>query len=186
VFKRRDYGSFLMIRVEPGDMPGQLAAIRGLFQRGYPGLPFSYGFVDQDLDKLYQSETRMGMLFRVFALLAIVISCMGLFGLATFATRRRTREIGVRKVLGATESRIVALLAREFLMLVMISLLVAFPIAWYTMHFWLQEFVYQIRISVWVFAAAGVAALLVAFATLAYQTIRAAKANPVKALRAEY
>ena len=127
----------------------------------------------------------MGSLFNAFSVLSIMISCLGLFGLATFATQRRTKEIGVRKVLGAGEAGIVLLLSKEFLRLVAISLLVAFPIAWYTMHQWLQGFVDRITISGWVFAAAGAMALLVAFVTVSYQTVKAAIANPVDSLRSE-
>jgi ABC-type antimicrobial peptide transport system permease subunit len=125
----------------------------------------------------------MSTILRGFSILSIVISCLGLFGLATFATQRRTKEIGVRKVLGAGEARIVVLLAREFLGLVAISLLVAFPVAGFLMHQWLQGFVDRVSISGWIFAAAGVSALLIAFVTVSYQTIRAALANPVDALR---
>jgi ABC-type antimicrobial peptide transport system permease subunit len=127
----------------------------------------------------------MGTLFNVFSVVSIVISCLGLFGLATFATQRRRKEIGVRKVLGAGETGIVALLAKEFLQLVAISLLIAFPVAWYAMNQWLRGFVYKVNVSVWVFVGAGVAVLLVAFVTVSYQTIKAAMANPVRSLRSE-
>jgi ABC-type antimicrobial peptide transport system permease subunit len=127
----------------------------------------------------------MGKLFNIFSVLSIFISCLGLFGLATFSTQRRTKEIGVRKVLGAGEAGIVALLAKEFLQLVAISLLIAFPVAWYAMNQWLQGFVYKVNISGWVFVMAGLTALLVAFVTVSYQTIRAAMANPVRSLRSE-
>ena len=183
VLKHRRYGDFLLVRVGPGDLPAMLAAIRERFQRMDGGMPFTFGFLDQDMDRLYQSETRMEALFRVFSVLAIVISCLGLFGLATFATRRRTREIGVRKVLGAGEGGIVILLVKEFLVLVAVSLVVAYPLAWFAMHVWLQGFAYQVGISLWVFVAAGLTALAVAFATVGYQTVVAARANPVKALR---
>jgi ABC-type antimicrobial peptide transport system permease subunit len=183
VIKHRDYGDFLVIRVGAGDMQKMLATIQDRFKHACHDLPFSYGFVDQDLDRLYQSETRMELLFRTFSILAVVLSCLGLFGLATFATRSRTKEIGIRKVLGAGETGIVMLLAKEFLRLVAISLLIAFPIAWYAMHQWLQGFVEKTHISGWTFATAGGAALLVAFLTVSYQTIRAAIANPVQSLR---
>jgi ABC-type antimicrobial peptide transport system permease subunit len=151
----------------------------------YGNNPFVYGFVDQDLDHLYTAETRMGKLFNIFSVLSIIISCLGLFGLATFATQRRTKEIGVRKVLGAGEAGIVLLLAKEFLRLVVVSLGVAFPVAWYAMNQWLQGFVYKTTIGVWTFVATGVLALLIAFLTVSFQTIRAAVANPIKSLRTE-
>ena len=176
---------FLVVRTQPGTMPETLATVEASFQQVFGNNPFSYGFVDQDLDHLYMAEARMGTLFNVFSVLSIVISCLGLFGLATFATQRRRKEIGVRKVLGAGETGIVALLAKEFLQLVAIALLIAFPIAWYVMNQWLQGFVYKVNISGWVFAGSGVAALLVAFITVSYQTIKAAMANPVRSLRSE-
>jgi putative ABC transport system permease protein len=166
-----------------GGVARTLAAAKACFERVYGNTPFTYGFIDQDLDRLYTAENRMGSLLNVFSVLSIIISCLGLFGLATFATQTRTKEIGVRKVLGAREAGIVFLLAREFLRLVALSLLIAFPIAWYAMHQWLQGYVYKVAISGWVFAAAGLLALLVAFVTVGYQTIRAAVANPVDALR---
>jgi putative ABC transport system permease protein len=176
-------GDFAVIRCPAGGLQKAVATAKTCFQRVYGDTPFTYGFIDQDLDRLYTAENRMGSLLNVFSVLSIVISCLGLFGLATFATRTRAKEIGVRKVLGAREAGIVFLLAREFLRLVALSLLIAFPIAWYAMHQWLQGYVYKVAISGWVFAAAGVLALLVAFVTVGYQTIRAAVANPVNALR---
>ncbi|HMI62217.1 MAG TPA: FtsX-like permease family protein, partial [Puia sp.] len=185
VIRRRASGDFLVLRTTAGNMRKTLVSAQNCFQRVYGNTPFSYGFVDQDLDHLYAAETRMGTLFNIFSVLSIVISCLGLFGLATFATQRRTKEIGVRKVLGAGEAGIVALLAKEFLRLVAIALLIAFPIAWYAMNQWLQGFVYKVNVSVWVFVGAGVAAILVAFATVSFQTIKAAMANPVRLLRSE-
>jgi putative ABC transport system permease protein len=183
VMKRRGAGEYLLIRVNGGAVQKMLATIQDRCRRVLGGTPFSYGFVDQDLDRLYQSEAKMGLLFRIFSVLAIGISCLGLFGLATFATRRRTREIGVRKVLGAGEFSVVLLLTREFLVLVALALLIAFPIAWYAMHRWLEGYVYKVAISGWIFAGAGALALAVAFVTVSYQTVRAAMANPVDALR---
>ena len=176
---------FLVVRTKPGRTPQTLATVQASFQQVFGNNPFSYGFVDQDLDHLYTAETRMGTLFNVFSVLSVAISCLGLFGLATFATQRRRKEIGVRKVLGAGETGIVALLAKEFLQLVAIALLIAFPVAWYVMNQWLQGFVYKVNISAWVFVGAGVAAILVAFATVSFQTIKAAMANPVRSLRSE-
>ncbi|HTI92470.1 MAG TPA: ABC transporter permease [Puia sp.] len=185
VIRRRAFGDFLVLRTAPGTMRKTLSTAQNCFQKVYGNTPFSYGFIDQDLDHLYAAETRMGTLFNIFSVLSIVISCLGLFGLATFATQRRRKEIGVRKVFGAGEAGIVALLTKEFLRLVAIALLIAFPVAWYLMNQWLQGFVYKVNISVWVFVMAGVAALLVAFVTVSYQTIKAALANPVRSLRSE-
>ena len=185
VIRQRAFGDFLIVRTAGGTMQKTLASVQNCFQRVYGNNPFSYGFVDQDLDRLYIAESRMGTLFNGFSVLSIIISCLGLFGLAAFATQRRTKEIGIRKVLGAGKAGIVVLLAKEFLKLVAISLVIAFPVAWYAMNQWLQGFVYRITMSGWIFAAAGVAALLVAFLTVSYQTIRAAIANPVDSLRSE-
>ena len=185
VIRLRADGDFLVVRTTVGNIQSTMALVQQCYQKVYGNIPLSYGLVDQDLDHLYTAERRMGSLFNVFSVLSIVISCLGLFGLATFATQRRRKEIGVRKVLGAGEAGIVILLSKEFLRLVAISLLVAFPMAWYAMHQWLQGFVDRITISGWVFAAAGVMALLVAILTVSYQTIRAAIANPVNSLRSE-
>jgi putative ABC transport system permease protein len=183
VMRRWAAGDFVVIRYPAGNMQHILAAAHTCFSRVFGDVPFTYGFIDQDLDRLYLAETRMGKLFNIFSVLSVVISCLGLFGLAAFATRSRRRELGIRKVLGAGESGIVILLAKEFLRLVAISLLIAFPIAWYAMHQWLQGFVERTGIDYWIFAAAGAAALLVAFLTVASQTIRAAVANPIESLR---
>jgi putative ABC transport system permease protein len=185
VIRLRAQGDFLVVRTAGGDIRKTMALVQQCYRKVYGNMPLSYGLVDQDLDHLYRAEMRMGSLFNVFSVLSVVISCLGLFGLATFATQRRTKEIGVRKVLGAGAAGIVLLLSKEFLRLVAISLLVAFPIAWYAMHQWLLGFVDRITISGWVFAAAGMAALLVAVLTVSYQTIRAAIANPVNSLRSE-
>lgn len=185
VIRHRAQGDYLVIRTAPGAMQKTIATAKECFQRVYGNNPFSYGFVDQDLDHLYSAETRMGSIFNIFSILSIAISCLGLFGLATFSTRRRAKEIGIRKVLGASRAGIVLLLTKEFLQLVALSLLIAFPLAWYAMHQWLQAFTYRIDIDAWVFIAAGTSALLVAFLTVGYQTIRTATANPTGALKSE-
>jgi putative ABC transport system permease protein len=178
-------GDFLVLRSAAGGLKQAMAMAKKCFQRVYGDAPYTYGFIDQDLDRLYSTENRMGSLLNVFSVLSILLSCLGLFGLATFAAQTRTKEIGVRKVLGAGEAGIVFLLVQDFLRLIALSLLLAFPIAWYAMHQWLKEYVYRVEINGWVFAAAGVLALVVAFVTVSYQTIRAALANPAKSLRTE-
>ena len=127
----------------------------------------------------------MGVLFNIFSILSIVISCLGLFGLATFATQRRIKEIGVRKVLGAGEAGIAMLLSKDFIKLVAISLIIAFPVAWWTMNQWLNNFAYRINVAWWMFVAAGLGALFIALVTVSFQAIKAAIANPVKSLRTE-
>lgn len=165
--------------------PQAIAAAEKLWKRYNPDYPFEYNFMNEAFDRLYKSDQRAGKLFNIFAGIAIVISCLGLFGLATFTAEQRTKEIGVRKVLGASVPNITALLSRDFLKLVLLGNLIAWPIAWYLMHKWLENFAYQINISLWVFLAAGVLALLIALLTVSYQSIKAAMSNPIKSLRRE-
>jgi putative ABC transport system permease protein len=150
-----------------------------------PSMPFSYQFMDDAFDNMYHAEQRVGKVAISFAILAIAIACLGLFGLITYAAEQRTREIGIRKVLGASISSIVTLLSKDLLVLILISTLFAFPLAWFAMHRWLQDFAYRIDISWWVFATAAAGALLIAFLTVSFQAIKAALANPVKSLRTE-
>jgi putative ABC transport system permease protein len=150
-----------------------------------PSMPFSYRFMDDAFDAMYRTEQRVGKVAISFAILAILIACLGLFGLVTYAAEQRTREVGIRKVLGAGVASIVMLLSKELLLLVMISALVAFPIAWYTMHQWLADFAYRIDMSWWIFIVAGVIAAAIALLTISIQAIKAAMANPVKSLRTE-
>jgi len=150
-----------------------------------PGFPFEYHFADKDFDEMFSSETLIGKLAGVFAMLAIFISCLGLFGLAAYTAQRRTKEIGVRKVLGASVAGLTGLLAKEFLQLVTVSCIIAFPIAWWFMHNWLQDYAYRTTIQWWMFASAGLIALLISLITVSFQSIKAAIANPVKSLRTE-
>ncbi len=150
-----------------------------------PGLPFSYRFLSDSFNDMYRSEQRAGSIAIVFAALAVLIACLGLFGLVTFMAEQRTKEIGVRRVLGASVSNVVTLLSKDFLLLVVIACVFAFPVAWWAMHKWLQDFAYRIHIGWWIFAAAGIAAVLIALLTVSTQSIKAALANPVKSLRNE-
>jgi putative ABC transport system permease protein len=149
------------------------------------GVPFSYTFMDADFNKLYQAEQQTGQVFITFAVFAILIASLGLFGLVTYAAEQRTKEIGIRKVLGAKVGGIVALLGRDFVKLVAIAAVIAFPVAWLGMNYWLQGFAYRVGISWWIFAIAGLAAVLIALVTVSLQTIRAALANPIRSLRSE-
>ncbi|MEO5910826.1 MAG: FtsX-like permease family protein, partial [Pelobium sp.] len=150
-----------------------------------PGLPFSYFFSDEAYDKLYQSNDNFQKVFTCLSAVAILISCLGLFGLSTFSMTQRKKEIGVRKVLGASVIGILQLLSFDFIKLVLVALVIATPIAWFGMHYWLQEFAYQIDIAWWVFVLAGMLAMLIAFITISFQAIKAALANPIKSLRTE-
>ncbi|TWF45276.1 putative permease [Chitinophaga polysaccharea] len=176
---------YVVLRTTPANMSQRLAVMKKVFQQIYTDFPFSFGFVNQDLANLYVAEQRMGKLFNVFSALSVLISCLGLFGLTTFATQQRIKEIGVRKVLGASVSGIVGMLSKDFIKLVLWALVIAFPVSAWMMNKWLQDFAYHIRLHWSFFAAAGVAALVISFLTVSYQSVKAAMANPVKSLRSE-
>ena len=167
------------------DVPATLSAIGEAYKKAFPTGVYGYQFLDEKIDAFYKSEARLYGLFRLFAGLAMLISCLGLWGLATFAARQRTKEIGIRKVLGASVSGIVGMLSREFVTLVILSLVIAAPLAYFFMKKWLQDFAYSIEIHWWVFALAGLVAVAIAFLTVSFQSIKAALANPAKSLRSE-
>jgi ABC-type antimicrobial peptide transport system permease subunit len=150
-----------------------------------PAYPFSYGFIDQDLANLYEGENRMGKLFNLFAILAIFISCMGLYGLSAFMAEQRTKEIGVRKVLGSSVLNVVYLLSIKFTMLILVAVVIAVPLAWLAVNSWLDSFAYRVDADWVVFLAASLAALVIAWVTVSYESIKAAIANPIKSLRTE-
>jgi putative ABC transport system permease protein len=175
----------IYIKTTARDAPKAIAAAGRQFKQYNGEYPFVYNFLDNMFDNLYQGEQREGTLFTDFAVIAIFISCLGLLGLAAYTAQVRTREIGVRKVLGASVSSIVQLLANDFIKLVLIAIVIAVPVAWYFMYKWLQDFAYKINISWSVFVLAGVMAIIIAFITISFQAIKAAVANPVKSLRSE-
>jgi putative ABC transport system permease protein len=175
----------ISIKVSANNLPLTIKAIESKWNQIIPNRPFDYYFLDDFFNSQYKAEDNFGNLFFNFALLAIFISCLGLLGLSSYSTMQRTKEIGVRKVLGASTSNIVNLLSVDFIKLVLISLIIAAPIAWFGMNKWLQDFAYRTHISLWVFVLAGIASILIAFATISFQAIRAALANPVAALRSE-
>ncbi|MEP6465751.1 MAG: ABC transporter permease [Parafilimonas sp.] len=162
-----------------------LKAIENVLKKDNPSYPFTYQFVDDQFNQMFLNEQLISKLASVFAALAIIISCLGLFGLAAYTAERRTKEIGVRKVLGASVAGITSLLSKDFLKLVAISCVIAFPVSWWMMHSWLQNYKYRIEISWWIFLAAGISAILIALITISFQSIKAAIANPVKSLRTE-
>ncbi len=177
--------SLISVKVSQNNLPTTISAIENKWNALIPARPFSYFFLDEHFDEQYRSEQRFGKLFLNFSILAIIISCLGLLGLASYSTMQRTREIGIRKVLGATVSNIVNLLSKDFLKLVVIAIVIASPLAWFAMHKWLQDFAYRIPISWWVFAVAAIAAALIAVLTVSFQAIKAAVSNPVISLRSE-
>ncbi len=176
---------FISIKVASTNLPSTIKSIETNWNKIIPNRPFDYTFLDESFDKQYRAEDRFGNLFLNFAILAIFISCLGLLGLASYSTIQRTKEIGVRKVMGASVSNIVNLLSKDFLKLVLIAFLIATPIAAIGMYKWLQGFAYRMNLSVWTFLLAGIMATLIAFITVSYQAIKAAIANPVKSLRTE-
>ncbi len=176
----------LTIRFKPGvNIQDALTKAGAIFKADYPGYPFEYQFIDSDFEQLFKTETLTGTLAGVFASLAIFISCLGLFGLAAYTAERRIKEIGIRKVLGASVSGLAGLLSKDFLKLVIISCLLAFPVALWGINKWLQSYQYRATINWWVFILAGATALLIALATVSFQAIKAALMNPVKSLRSE-
>ncbi len=176
---------YLLIRVQPPNISGTISQIGGVWNTFTNGRPFDPFFLDESLDQLYRAEERLSRVFLCFSGLAIFIACIGLFGLAAFAAQQRTKEIGVRKVLGATVANIVGLLSSDFVKLVLLANLLAWPVAYYAMNQWLQNFAYRIDVGWWVFALAGGLALLIALATVSSQAIKAALTNPVESLRYE-
>ncbi len=177
--------SEISVKVTPGDLPGAIAQIRKKYEAFFPGNLFDYSFLDERFNRQYENERLFSKAFGIFAALAIFVACLGLFGLAMFSTIQRTKEIGVRKVLGASVSNILLLLSKDFVKLVLIASVIAFPVAWWVMNKWLQDFSYRINIGWAVFVVAGSAALLIALLTVSFQAIKAAVANPVAALRSE-
>ncbi|GAB3995493.1 ABC transporter permease [Spirosoma daeguense] len=175
----------MYVKTTGQDAQQAVAATQRSFKQYNPDFPFDYAFLDESFNRLYKSEQQTGQLFNLFAGIAILISCLGLFGLATYTAQVRTREIGVRKVLGASVTGIIELLAKDFIKLVLISIVIATPIAWYAMSLWLSDFAYRTDVQWWVFLLAGFVALVIALLTVSFQSIKAALMNPVKSLRSE-
>ena len=178
-------GNYLLARIQPGDTKRTLAMIEDKWREFAPNIPFGYSFLDEDFDALFRAEQRFGKIVSYFTGLTIFIACLGLFGLVAFTAERRTKEIGLRKALGASVRQIVSMLSREFLVLVLIANVIAWPVAWYAMNRWLEDFAYRIDLGLGTFILAGLLALVIALATVSYQAIKAATANPVEALRYE-
>jgi len=177
--------NYLLIKINPGDIPGTLAFIKKKFEEYSPHYPFSFTFLDDRVDKMYRTENKLGQILNVFSFTAIFIACLGLFGLAAFTAERRTKEIGIRKVIGATVSNIFFLLSREFLKLMLIAFILACPIAYFSMNRWLQTFAYRTHVGVAVFILSALSAFLTVLITVSYQSIKAAAANPADSLRYE-
>lgn len=178
-------GWAMYIKTTGKDAPKAIAAAQKVWKGYASEFPFEYSFLDDDFNRMYKDDQRAGTLFNVFAIAAILISCLGLFGLATYTAQVKTKEIGIRKVLGASVPNIIKLLSKEFIVLVVAAFVIATPIAWYFMCKWLRDFAYRINISWWIFLATGLLAIIIALMTVGFQAIKAAIANPVKSLRTE-
>ncbi len=187
IFTLAAYATSMGIRIHTNDIPTLISKIKDQYHvfTGMSGQPFTYSFMDNDFNRLFRSEQRTGKLFIYFTFFSIFISCLGLFGLISYVVEQRTKEIGIRKVLGASVTGVVALLSKDFLKLVGIGFLIAVPIGWYAMHRWLENFAYHINIGIWTFVLAGVVAMVIALTTVSWQSVRAAIADPVKSLRNE-
>ncbi len=185
LLERGSNSRFNSIKLKTDDVSKSLAEIQQTWARYFPNDPFNYFFLNQHFDRQYKSDILFGKVFGFFAMLAILVACLGLLGLSSYNVLQRTKEIGVRKVLGANISSIVVLLSKDFLKLVVISSLIAFPLAWFAMDYWLQDFASRIEIKWWVFVLAGVSALIIALVTVSFQSIKAALMNPVKSLKTE-
>ena len=185
ILNRPSLQILIYVKTAPGKTIEALTAARAVWSQFIPQQPFEYTFLDEHFEELYKSEQRQGILFTVFSGIAIFIACLGLLGLSAFSISQRLKEIGIRKVLGASTGGIVTLLSLDFLKLVAFAALIAFPIAWFAMHNWLRDFAYRIPIEWWVFAIAGILAATVALVTISIQALKAALANPVKSLRSE-
>ncbi|HVG41103.1 MAG TPA: FtsX-like permease family protein, partial [Chitinophagaceae bacterium] len=167
------------------DLPGTINYIKTTWNKFSPEYPLDYKFLDENFAAMYSSEDKLSTLLWIFTAMAIFVGCMGLFGLAAFSAEQRIKEIGIRKVLGASVLNIVTMLSSAFLRPVLIASIIAFPIAWWAMNDWLQNFPYRVAISWWIFGIAGIAALVIALITVSFQSIKAATANPVENLRTE-
>lgn len=176
---------YLSVKIKAGSIQSSLDYMRSVWKQFSNQYPFDYFFLDEQLRHFYQSDERLLEVLNIFAGLAIFIACIGLFGLSIYTAKQRTKEIGIRKVLGASVAQVVALLSKDFIFLVGIAIVIASPIAWWAANKWLQEFAYRISINAWIFLIAGLSAIIIALLTVSFQAIRTAVANPVKSLRTE-
>jgi putative ABC transport system permease protein len=177
--------STISVKIKPTQVKSTIDAVRDKYEAFFPGNLFAYSFIDDSFNKQYENEQLFAKAFGIFALLAIFVASLGLFGLAMFSAVQRTKEIGVRKVLGATVNSIVVLVSKDFIKLIVVANIIAFPIAGLVMHWWLRDFTYRVNMSWWIFAAAGGGALLLAVATISVQAVKTALLNPVTSLRSE-
>ena len=186
MFSQTDWGfSNMSVKINGNKPKEAIAFIQSVWQKNCPDVPFEYQFLDEHFEELYRADSQISTIVGSLAILAIIISCLGLFGLASYSAERRIKEVGIRKVLGASLDNIVLMLSRDFLKYVLIAVIIAWPLSWIAIHKWLQDYAYRINISWWVFVMAGILAMLIALVTVSFQAIKAALANPVKSLRTE-
>src|SRR4030095_10307974 len=162
-----------------------LQSVKKIWEGTFPNFVYEYKFLDDKIESFYKQESQLSSLYKIFAVIAIFLSCLGLYRLVSFMAVQRIKEVGIRKVLGASISSVIYLFSKEFIILVTIGFVIASPIAWYFMNKWLQDYVYRINISWWIFLAGGISAVIIALVTVSFQAIKAAIANPVKSLRSE-
>ena len=173
------------IKLSTTNIATSMQSVKKIWEQTFPNYVYEYRFLDDKIDNFYKQENQLSQLYKIFAGIAIFLSCIGLYGLASFMAVQRIKEVGIRKVLGASAGSIVYLFSKEFVILITIGFAIAAPLAWYFMHQWLQDYVYRINISWWVFAVAGLIAIIIALVSISFQAIKAAIANPVKSLRTE-
>jgi len=173
------------IKLATTNIASTMQSIKKIWEQTFPDYVYEYKFLDDKIAGFYKQENQLSQLYKIFAAIAIFLSCLGLYGLASFMAAQRTKEVGIRKVLGATSANIVYLFSKEFIVLIAIAFAIATPIAWDYMHQWLQDYAYRINISWWLFAASGLASIVIALLTISFQAIKAAVANPIKSLRTE-
>jgi len=181
----RDRRAYYSVKIRTADPSVSIASIKAIWDRHFPADPYSYFFLDEFFNRQYAENQRFGDVFALFAVLAIAIACFGLLGLSAYNVLQRTKEIGIRKVLGASAGRLLFVLSRDFLILVIVAFVIAVPLTWLAMNSWLQGFAYRIGLSWWVFGLAGLLAVIIAFVTVGGQALKAAMQNPVKSLRSE-
>jgi putative ABC transport system permease protein len=185
IYPQKQYESEIALKIEAGKLAPIVAAVQKLWENRYPEYAYAGFFLDDSITKFYKQENQLALVYKIFAFIAIFISCLGLYGLVSFMTVQRTREVGIRKVLGASLGSIVYLFSKEFMVLIALSFALAAPAAWYLMNGWLQSFAYRISPGVWVFVAAIATSLLIGWLTVGYKAFKAALVNPVRSLRSE-
>jgi ABC-type antimicrobial peptide transport system permease subunit len=173
------------IKLTTTNISSTLQSVKKIWEETFPNFVYEYKFLDDKIESFYKQESQLSDLYKIFAVIAIFLSCLGLYGLASFMAVQRIKEVGIRKVLGATVTSIIYLFSKEFILLISIAFVIAAPIAWYFMNNWLQDYVYRINVSWWLFAAGGLVAIIIALATISFQAIKAAIANPVRSLKTE-